>query len=182
MAILQHFHSFHSGQLYNYTYSPKWLSRLSTYDKYPLSLFIHYDNIYGLISAVNLHWLTVAQRAHLLDAMTKTFKIEDLKEWGKAVNISWQFVSSLGIPYKMAWRRYFPNRIRNLKTVAATWDYAEIKSDVLMANTQQIIGVTPEVVQRYYAESMARKMRGQAQKTQQSYKTINKNLNQHIVW
>jgi hypothetical protein len=182
MAILQHFNYFHSGQLYNYTYSPKWLSRLSTYDKYPLALFIHYDNVYGLISAVNLHWLTVAQRAYLLDAMTKTFNIEDLKEWGKAVNISWQFVASLGPAYRMAWRRYFPNRMRNVKAVATTWDYNDIKKDVLMANTQRIQGVTPEYIQRYYAESMARKMRGQAQKARQDYKTVNKNLNQHIVW
>ena len=82
----------------------------------------------------------------------------------------------------MAWRRYFPNRIRNLKAIATTWDYAELKKDVLMSNTQQVIGVTPEYVQRFYAESMARKMRGQAQKARQTEQVVQKNLNQHIVW
>jgi hypothetical protein len=182
MALLQHFNYFHSGQTYSYSYSPKWLNRLSVYDRSPLALFVHYDNIYGLISAINLHWLTVAQRAHLLDTMTRVFPINDLKEWGKAVNINWQFITSLGPVYKMAWRRYFPNRIRNIKTVASTWDYEEIKKDVIMSNTQKVIGVTPEYVQNFYAESMARKLRGQAQKSRQTQQQVQKNLNQHIVW
>ena len=182
MAILQHYNYFHSGSLYSYVYSPKHMNLISSYDKYPLALFISYENIYGLCNCINMHFLTVAQRAHLLDVITKTFRIEDLKEWGKAINITWPFISSLGWPYRMAWRRYFPNRMRNIKAIATTWDYEELKNDVIMNNTQKVIGITPIAIQKYYAESMARKIRGQVQKARESGQIIQKNLNQHIVW
>lgn len=182
MALLQHHNYFTTGQLYSFTYSPKWLNRLSVYDKYPLGLFISYDNILGLYSMLNFHWLTISQRAQLIDFITKRYPKDILQEWGKAINIDWNIIKNLGPAYRMAWRRYFPNRIRNLKAVATTWDYNEIKEQVIMSNTSKILGVTPEFIQKFYAESMARKMRSQKSNVQEQKQTVQKNYNQNIVW
>jgi hypothetical protein len=182
MALLQHYNYFTTGQFYNFTYSPKWLNRLSVYDKYPMGLFINYDSVYGLISMINFHWLTVAQRAALIDVISRRYPKALLQEWGKAINIDWNIIKTLGPVYRMAWRKYFPNRIRNLKAVATKWDYEELKRDVINSNTSQVIGVTPEYIQRFYAESIARKMRGQTVKQENVQQTVAKNYNQNIVW
>ncbi len=152
-------------------------------------MFVNYNNVYGLVSGVNMHWLTVSQRAKLIDFVTKAYRIEDLAEWGKPINLTWQTVRYLGLPYAMAWRRYFPARMRNIKAVAPTWSFEEIKNYVIDANTQKIIGVTPEYIQKFYAESMARKVRNVAQKHREANKMVeqaqeihNKTPNAHIVW
>lgn len=192
MAILNAYRHYAAGQLYSFTYSPRWLNRLSIYDKYPLLMFFNYNNVYGLLSGINFHFLTVSQRAKLIEVITKAYDIKDLSEWGKPIPITWDNVRYLGLPYMLAWRRYFPNRVRNLKAIAPKWDFEEIKKYVIDANTQKIIGVTSEYIQKFYMDSMSRKLRNVAQKhreankmveqAQQSAQNINKTPNAHIVW
>ena len=56
-----------------------------------------------------------------------------------------------------------PARIRNVQLMSPTWSADEIES-IINTDTAKIIGVTPAMIQKHFAESQARKMRAAAQR------------------
>ena len=166
MALLNQYRGFTTGQIYEYTYSPKGLVKgtLEEYDKRPLLFFVNYDNIYRLISGINLHWLTEDERKKFFQVIYRKYKIEDLSQWGRPINWTWDHVKSYTPWAGIAWRRYFPARIRNIIPMATTYDKAEIEKDVIKSDTARIIGVTSEVIQRHIQATQERNQRAAKQR------------------
>ena len=175
MALVRTYKNHAAGQFVEFTYSPKGLSDLDQYDKHPLLLFVNFDNVYGLVSGLNLHWITVSQRAKLIDYMLRKYTKNDLAEFGRPVNFSWDNIKSAMPELGIAWRRYFPNRMRNVKVIAPHWEWEEVKNDVINSQTERILKVTPELIQKHYAESQARKMRVLRQRQRETL-ARNKNI------
>jgi len=91
-------------------------------------------------------------------------KIEDLSQWGRPINWTWDHVKSYTPWAGIAWRRYFPARIRNIIPMATTYDKAEIEKDVIKSDTARIIGVTSEVIQRHIQATQERNQRAAKQR------------------
>jgi len=165
MALLNQYRGFTTGQIYEMSYSPKGLSKLEQYDRRPLFVMVNYDNVYRLLSGLNLHWVSVDARKAFFKWIYKRYNIKDLSEWGRPINFTWQHVVSYTPWMAPAWRRYFPQRIRNIIPMATTYALPDIMGpDVVQSDTAKIIGVTPEVIQRHYQLSKQRAYNASAQR------------------
>jgi len=164
MALLQTYGKFYTGSVWQYTYSPKGLDVLDRFDRHPLVLWVNFDNMYRLMSGINLHWLTVEQRRQLMNLLAHNYPdISKKAEYQKPINFTWDNVKSWFPIGRIAWRKYFPARIRNVQLMSPTWSADEIES-IINTDTAKIIGVTPAMIQKHFAESQARKMRAAAQR------------------
>ena len=147
--ILRKYKKFYNGALVQYSYSPKHLSQLSQYDRRPLLLFTGYDNVYNHVHGFNLHWLTVAQRKKVIQIVKDAMKIEEMWPFGKPMSIDLYRLIKARYPIAtIAFRKYFPNRIRNIKFPAWQWEKEELTKKVINTNTEKIIGVSPELIQK----------------------------------
>ena len=155
MAHVTKYKKFSAGGFWEFTYSPKYLDQLTQFDRRPLGLFFEYDTQKKYCQMINMHWLTKGQRKKFIDLITKRFDLEngiDFQVPIKGLNYMWV---KMNYPIALiGWRRYFPNRIRNMKAIAFEWDPKEIEDDVINTNTQRLIGVTPEVIQKLAIRAM----------------------------
>lgn len=149
MAHMYKWKKFAAGSFWEFNYSPKYLDRLSEFDRRPMALFFEYDNTKKFLQCINFHWLTVHERDTLIIKIKKRFKIDDFWDFGKPIHgLNYMWVKRNYPRALIGWRRYFPRRVRNLRTRAWQWDPEEIKRDVIGTNTQKILGVTPEMIQK----------------------------------
>lgn len=149
MANLRKFKKFTAGAFVQYSYSPKHLNQLTQYDRRPLLLFTGYDNVNNLIGGFNMHWLTKTQRTRVIQIIKDAMKIEDSFPFGKPMNIDLYKLIKAKYPIAtIAFRKYFPNRIRNIKFPAWQWEEEDLKKEVINTDTEKIIGTSPELIQK----------------------------------
>jgi hypothetical protein len=162
--LIQKYGRYYTGGIFQFTYSPKGLDVLDRYDAKPLALFINYDSDYRLCSMINLHWLTIEQRRQLMNLIT--YKYPDIAtkaEFGNPIPFGWEHIKTWFPIGSIAWRRYFPNRIRSVTNMAPTWSKTEIEA-IINTDTEKIIGVTPAVIQKRLQDTQARKVRAANQR------------------
>jgi len=175
MALIRQYNEYFCGGFFSFTYSPLYPEKLDMFDRSPCLLWINMNNgrradgkPMNLFSGINFHWLTVKQREKLIGYLFKYYKnnknYNDFRVDEKIpLNLTWDIIKSWDTSFGIAWRRYFPNRVRNLKWLAPTWDYIEVNRDVIHTDTVRIIGVTPEFIQRQAIMNQQKKLWNQRQ-------------------
>lgn len=157
MGFSRKYKKFANGGFASFSYSPKWLSKLSFYDRKPLIIFLGYDNTKKLIHGINLHWLTKNQRKKTIEILKGAMRITDKRGWefGKPFPIDIYRLLKRRYPIAtLAYRTYFPNRIRNLKFPAWQWGVEEVEDKIINTDTEKIIGVSPEQIQKLALKSL----------------------------
>jgi len=166
--LIQKYGRYYTGGIFQFTYSPKGLDVLDRYDAKPLGLFINYDSDYRLCSMINLHWLTIEQRRQLMNLITYKYPdIADKAEFGKPIPFGWEHIKAWFPIGSIAWRRYFPNRIRTITNMAPTWSKEEIEA-VINSDTEKILQLSPAKIQALHAASQARKVRASQQRRREA--------------
>lgn len=164
MTFSNRFKKMTVGTFVQFSYSPKWLSQLSFYDRRPLGLFLGYDSQKKLIHMINMHWLTKSQRKKVVDIIRRAVNMpEEGWPFGKPfpVNIYKLLKSKYPIA-TIAYRSYFPNRQRNVKYPAFQWEPEKVEEKIINTDTEKIIGTSPEMVQKLAIKAL--KSRGKTQK------------------
>lgn len=165
MGFTRKYKKFATGGFAQYSYSPKWLSKLTFYDRKPLIIFLGYDNKNGLVHGINLHWLTKSQRKKVIDIIKSTMRITEEKGWdfGKPMPLDIYRLLKKRYPIAtIAYRTYFPNRMRNLSFPAWQWEKEDVEQEIINTDTEKIVGVSPEQIQKLAVKALG--SRGQTQK------------------
>lgn len=165
MAFTRKYKKFATGGFAQFSYSPKWLSQLTYYDRKPLIIFLGYDNQRKLIHGINLHWLTKEQRKRTIALVKSAMRITKDKGWPFSKPMPLDIYRLLKSKYPIAtiaYRTYFPNRLRNLSFPAWEWGNEEVEEKIINTDTAKIIGVSPEQIQALARKAL--KSRGQTQK------------------
>ena len=151
MAFTRKYKKFATGGFAQFSYSPKWLSQLSYYDRRPLIIFLGYDNQKKLVHGINLHWLTKEQRKRTIALVKSAMRITADKGWefGKPMPLDiYRLLKSKYPIATIAYRTYFPNRMRNLSFPAWQWGKADVEEKIINTDTEKIIGTSPEQIQK----------------------------------
>ena len=87
--------------------------------------------------------------------LTRRFKLKDGIDFGKPIkNLNYMWLKKNYPLALIAWRRYFPARMRNLKSIAWQWDPKQIEDDVINSDTQRIIGISSQQIQKLAIRAM----------------------------
>ena len=164
MAFSNRYKKFAVGGFVQYSYSPKWLSLLSYFDRRPLIIFLGWDSKKGLIHGLQMHWLTKTQRKKVIDIIRRAVNMpEEGWDFGKPfpVNIYKLLKSKYPIA-TIAYRTYFPGRMRNISYPAFQWEPEKVEDKIINTDTAKIIGTSPEAIQKLAIKAL--RSRGQTQK------------------
>jgi len=173
MAFRQTYKKFAAGGFATFSYSPKHLDKLTEFDRRPLIIFINYDTEKKYISALNIHWMTVSQRRKLISIMKKVFNIGDFHEFGEPIKgFTYEWIKRTYPQALIAYRRYFTNRIRNVSfTDAWQWDPVAVNKEIIKSDTQRIIGVSPEQIQKLAIRAMKARAKTKVKKSRAKAKS-----------
>lgn len=164
MAFSNKFKKITVGSFVQFSYSPKHLDALSFYDRKPLGLFLGYDGKRKLLHFINFHWITVAQRKRVVEIIRRAVNMpEEGYPFGKPMPVNlYKLLKSKYPIATIGYRTYFSNRMRNQSFPAWDWNPEDIEKKVINSNTEKIISVTPEAIQKLAIKAL--KSRGQTQK------------------
>ena len=155
MSLKQTFKKMSAGGFWTFSYSPRHLDLISSFDRRPLMLFLNYDTTKKYLQGINFHFLTVPQREKFISKITRRFKLKDGLEFGKPIKgLTYEWIKKNYPIAIIGYRRYFPNRARNIKSIAFQWDEKQIEDDVINSDTQRIIGVTSQQIQKLAIRAM----------------------------
>lgn len=155
MGFQSRFKKMAVGGFVEFAYSPKWLSQLDYYDRKPLIIFLGYDSSKNLIHGLNMHWLTVPQRKRVITLIKSAMNIVDHWDFGQPMRLDIYRLLKRRYPIAtIAYRTYFPNRIRNVKYPAFQWEPDKVDSKIIHTDTAKIIGITPELLQKLARRAM----------------------------
>ncbi len=164
MAFSNKFKKMVVGGFVQFSYSPKWLSLLSFYDRRPLIIFTGYDSQKKLIHGIQMHWLTKAQRKRVIEIIRRAVNMpEEGWPFGKPMPVNiYKLLKSKYPIATIAYRTYFPARARNIKYPAWQWEPEKVEEKIINTDTEKIIGVSPEMIQKLAIKALG--SRGQTQK------------------
>lgn len=167
MGFTRKYKKFATGHFVQFSYSPKWLDKLSFYDRKPLGLFLGYDSNGKHLHMINMHWLTVAQRKRVVEIIRSAMKMtkDDTYEFGKPMPLDiYRLLKSRYPIATIAYRMYFANRMRNVSHPAWMWEDKDIQEKIINTDTEKIVGVSPETIQKLAVKALRSRGKTQTRK------------------
>lgn len=164
MAFSNRYKKMAVGGFVQFSYSPKWLSLLSYFDRRPLIIFTGWDSNKGLIHGIQMHWLTKTQRKRVIEIIRRAINMpEEGWPFSKPMHVNlYKLLKSKYPIATIAYRTYFPSRIRNISRPAWEWSPDEVEEKIINTQTEKITGTSPEAIQKLAIKAL--KSRGQTQK------------------
>ena len=114
-----------TGSMYLFSYDPKHKRTLPYYDRFPLIFMV--GGAEGGFTGINMHYLSLTQRAILMDALYDTVNNQRYDDSTK-LRISYQILSNTARfkAFKPTFKRYLGSQVRSrfLKIDPVEWDIA----------------------------------------------------------